>query len=132
MLMRSNKDETAVYGCHCRGVIWLCACVGYWSYCGVVLVNDPYPGTVHTNASVNSTCAQPHPPGYCGEFARLDSPGGGAFANFALPGGRAFANPRGHSRAFDTHAVSYQNITTQKVLQETKQIGSSVKDMNKL
>ena len=24
--------------------------------------------------------------------------------------------PRGHSRAFDTHAVSHQNITTQKVL----------------
>ena len=32
-------------------------------------------------------------PGYCGAFARLDSPGGEAFANFALPGGRAFANP---------------------------------------
>ena len=33
----------------------------------------------------------PPPPGYCGAFARLASPGGGAFA--ALPGGRAFANP---------------------------------------
>ena len=31
------------------------------------------------------------PRGYCGAFARLVSPGGGAFA--ALPGGRAFANP---------------------------------------
>ena len=31
----------------------------------------------------------PTPPGYCGAFARLFSPGGGAFANFALPG----ANP---------------------------------------
>ena len=42
------------------------------------------------NASVNSTCAQPPPPGgYCGVFARLVSPGGGAFAKFALPGGRA-------------------------------------------
>ena len=46
------------------------------------------------NASVNSTCAHPPPPGYCGAFARLVSPGGGAFANFALPGGRAFVNPR--------------------------------------
>ena len=45
-----------------------------------------------TYASVNFTCAQP--PGYCGVFAHLVSPGGGAFANFALPGGRAFANPR--------------------------------------
>ena len=39
---------------------------------------------------------------------------------------------RGQSRAFDTHTVSYQNITTQKVLLEKKQIGSSVKDRNKL
>ena len=70
---------------------------------------------MHTNASVNSTCAQPHPPGYCGEFARLDSPGGGAFANFALPGGRAFANPGAISELLTAHAVSYQNITTQKV-----------------
>ena len=36
----------------------------------------------------------PPPPGCCGAFARLVSPGGGAFANVALPGGRAFANPR--------------------------------------
>ena len=34
------------------------------------------------------------PPGDCGAFASLVSPGDGAFANFALPGGRAFANPR--------------------------------------
>ena len=46
----------------------------------------------HSNASVNSSYAQV-PPGYCGAFARLVSPGDGAFANFALPGGRAFANP---------------------------------------
>ena len=36
----------------------------------------------------------PPPPGNCGAFARLVSPGGGVFANFALPGRRAFANPR--------------------------------------
>ena len=29
---------------------------------------------------------------------------------------------RGHSRAFDTHAVSYQNITTQKVLLENRRL----------
>ena len=34
------------------------------------------------------------PPGYCGTFAHLVSPGGGASANFALPGDRAFANPQ--------------------------------------
>ena len=76
--------------------------------------------TVIVNASVNSTCAQPPPPGNCGAFARLVRPGSGAFANFALPGGRALANPLADSRAFDTHAVFYQNITTQKVLLEKK------------
>ena len=39
---------------------------------------------------------------------------------------------RGYSRPSDTHAVSYQNITTQRVLLEKTQIGSSVKDRNKL
>ena len=42
------------------------------------------------------------PPGNCGAFACLVSPGGGALANLARPGGRAFACPR----AFDTHVVS--------------------------
>ena len=44
----------------------------------------------------------PPPPGNCGAFARLVSPGGGALENLARPGGRAFAYPR----AFDTHVVS--------------------------
>ena len=38
---------------------------------------------------------------------------GWGIANFALPWGRAFAN-----RAFDKLVVSYQNITTQKILLE--------------
>ena len=42
------------------------------------------------------------PPGNCGAFACLVSPGGRALENLARPGGRAFANPR----AFDTHVVS--------------------------
>ena len=76
----------------------------------------------------------PPPPGYCGPFARLVSTEGGAFANFTVPGGSGICQHQGNSRAFDTHAVSYQNITTQKVLLEKKQIeiGSSVKDGNKL
>ena len=32
--------------------------------------------------------------------------------------GPGICQPWGHSRAFDRHAVCYQNITTQKVLQE--------------
>jgi len=75
-----------------------------------------------SNASVNSTCAQLPPPGYCGAFARLVSPGGGAFANFALPGGRAFANPGAIPEFSNTHAVSYQNKTTQRVLLEKSRL----------
>ena len=44
----------------------------------------------------------PPPPGNCGAFACLVSPGGGALAKLARPEGRAFAYPR----AFDTHVVS--------------------------
>ena len=88
----------------------------------------------HYIPSVNSTCTQHTPPGVRGGGGIWPpcQSGGGAFANFALPEARAFANPRGYSRAFDMHAVSYQNITTQRVLLEKKQIGSSVKERNKL
>ena len=58
------------------------------------------------------------PPGYYGAFARLVSPGGGAFVNFVLPRGPGICQPRGQPRAFDTHVVSYQNITTQGILLE--------------
>ena len=56
---------------------------------------------------------------------------GWGICKFCTARGPGICQPRGHSQAFDTHAVSYQNITTQKVLQQKKQIGSSVKDRNK-
>ena len=74
----------------------------------------------------------PPPQATAGHLPGLVSPGDGAFASFALPGGRAFANPRAIPELFDTLAVSYHNVTTQRVLLEKKQIGSSVKDGNKL
>ena len=58
------------------------------------------------------------PPSYYRAFARLVSPGGGAFVNFVLPRGPGICQPRGQRRAFDTHAVSYHNITTQGILLE--------------
>ena len=78
--------------------------------------------------SIPPAPSPPPPPGYCGAFARLVSPGGAAFANFSLPGGRAFANPGAIPELSNTHAVSYQNVTTQRVLLKKKQIGPSVKD----
>ena len=74
----------------------------------------------------------PPSPGYCGAFARLFSPGSGAFTNFSLSAGGAFFNPGAIPKLLNTHAVSYQNTTTQRVLLEKKQIGSSAKDRNKL
>ena len=46
----------------------------------------------------NAPCTPP--PGNCGAFARLVSPGGGVFANLARPGGRAFANPGDNPEKF--------------------------------
>ena len=43
--------------------------------------------------AVPSTPPPPTPSDYCGAFARLVSPGGGAFADFVLHEGRAFVNP---------------------------------------
>ena len=63
---------------------------------------------------LNPAPPPPPAPEYCGAFAHLVSARGGAFANFVLPGGQA--PPRGHSRAFDTHAVSYQFIATKRIL----------------
>ena len=74
------------------------------------------------NASVNSSCAQnPAHPGLLRGIRK-----------FCTARGLGICQPRDHSRAFDTHAVSYQNITIHMVLLEEKQIGSSVKDRNKL
>ena len=77
------------------------------------------------NASVNSTCAQPppppSPPGYCGPFAGLVSPGGAAFAKFFTARGRGICQPRGHSLS-NTDAVSHQNVTTQRVLLGKKSV----------
>ena len=97
----------------------------------------PWPLTVYLNctrnASVNSSCVQcPPPPGLLrGIYLPCQSRGWG-ICKFCTARGPGICQPPGHSRAFDTHAVSYQNITTQKVLLEKKQIGSSVKDRNKL
>ena len=69
--------------------------------------------------------------GYCGAFARLVSSGSGAFANFALPGGREFANPGAIPELWQARSfLSEYNYT--EGFPGKKQIGSSVKDRNKL
>ena len=89
--------------------------------------------TKEDNASVNSTCAQPPLPGLLRGICPPCQSRGWGICKFCTARGPGICQPPGHSRAFDTHAVSYQNITTQKkVLLEKKQMGSSVKDRNKL
>ena len=79
---------------------------------------------VKTNASVNSSCAKPKPPlprpGYCGGICPPCQSRGWGISKFCAARGPGICQPRGHSRAFDTHAVSYQNITTQRILLEKK------------
>ena len=75
---------------------------------------------------------RPPPPGNCGAFARLVSPGGGAFANFALPGAGHLPTPGPFPSFWHARGFLYQNITTKKVLMEKTQIGSSVNDRNTL
>ena len=67
------------------------------------------------NASVKSSSAQP-PRGYCGAFARLVSPRGWGICKFCGARGPGISQPPGHSRAFDTHAVSYQNVATRQII----------------
>ena len=83
------------------------------------------------NASVISTCAQ-LPPGQLRGICPPCQSRGWGICKFYTARGPGICQPPGHFRAFDTHAVFHQNITTQKVLLEKKQIGSSVKDRNKL
>ena len=65
-----------------------------------------------SNASVNSSCAQP-PWATAGYLLALSVPGVGHLQILHFPGARHLP-----TLAFDTHAVSYQNITTQGILLE--------------
>ena len=93
--------------------------------------NSPTAKRRNCTASVNSSCAQPLPPGLLGGICPPCQSRGSGICKFCTARGPGICQPRGYSRAFDTHAVSYQNIITQKVLLEKKQIGSSVKGRNK-
>ena len=86
------------------------------------------------NASVNTTCAQPPPPlpGLLRSICPPCHSRGWGICKFCTARGPGVCQPWDHFWAFDTNAVSYQNRTTQKVLLEKTQIGSSVKDRNKL
>ena len=71
-------------------------------------------------ASVNSSCAQPPPRsplGYCRALAHLFSPGVGHLQISRCSGAGHLTSPRLFP-ALDTHAISCQHITTQRILLE--------------
>ena len=67
------------------------------------------------NASVNSSCAQ-HPPGLLRGICPPCQSGGWGICKFCAARGPGICQPRGHSWPFDTHAVSYQKMTTRRIL----------------
>ena len=66
------------------------------------------------NASVNSICPQ-DPPGLLQGICQSQ---GWGICKFCVAWGPGICQPRAYSQAFDTYMVSYQNITTQRILPE--------------
>ena len=86
------------------------------------------PSLYSSSLSISQFQLRPAPPrATAGHLSALSVPGVGHL-EFCAARGPRICQPRGHSWAFDTQAVSYQNITTQRILLGKKQIGSSVKD----
>ena len=60
--------------------------------------------------------APPPPPGLLRGICPPCHSRGWGICKFCTARGPGICQPPGHFRAFDTHAVSYQNITTQRIL----------------
>ena len=78
---------------------------------------------VSLNGSANSSCAQsprppPPPPRANGGICPPCQSRGWGICKFCATRGPGICQSHGPLRAFDTHAVSYQNITTQRILLE--------------
>ena len=66
--------------------------------------------------SIPAAPSAPPPPGLLRGICRLFQSRGWGICKFCAARGPGICQPRGHSRAFVTHAVSYQNITRQIIL----------------
>ena len=75
---------------------------------------DCYLENQDCNASVNSSCPQPHPPGLLRGICPPCQSRGWGVCKFCAARGLGIRQPQ----AFDTHAVSYQNTTAQMILLE--------------
>ena len=83
--------------------------------------------------SVNSSCAQPRlpPRATAGHLPAFSVPGVGHLQVLRCPG-PGICQPRGYSRTFETHAVSYLNITTQRILLKQKKKKQKQKQKKRL
>ena len=92
-----------------------------------------FEGKDNFNASVNSTFAQPPPPGLLRSICPPCQSRGWGICKFFTARGPGICQPRGHSRAFK-HARGFLSECNYKegFTAKKKQIGSSVKDRNKL
>ena len=68
--------------------------------------------------------AAPRPPGLLRGICLPCQSQGWGICKFCTARGLGISQPRGYSQTFDTHAVSYQNITTQRILLEKTSISA--------
>ena len=64
--------------------------------------------SIYASDQFQRCSSPPLPPGNCGAFAPVVSPGGGAFAVLSWPQGLSVSIPQGDPRAFDTHVFERQ------------------------
>ena len=74
----------------------------------------------------------PPPPGLLRGICPPCQSQGWGISKFFAARGPGICQTRGQTRAFNTHAVSFQHITTQRILWKNKLSGSFVKDGKKL
>ena len=96
--LQSYKVEERTFGTPCKTNIL--TYLYYELYIVFIFVLEIY-------ASVNSTCARPPPPtGLLRSICTPCQSGGWGICKFCPARGPDIRQPRGHSRGFDTHAVS--------------------------
>ena len=81
-----------------------------------------FEGKDKLNASVNSTCAQPFLRATAGHLPTLSVLGVGHLQIFHRPGAGHLPTPGANPELSNTHTVSYQNVTTQRVLLEKSRL----------
>ena len=71
-----------------------------------------------TSQSISAAASPPPPRGLLRSICPPCQSRGWGICKFCAARGPGICQPRGQPRAFDTHAVSYQNISTQRILLE--------------